>query len=137
MSTSEVPSPRVLAIDDDPDIHKWLMAMFGDRYTIDAVLSVSDAFDALAATCFDLLIVDQDLEDGYGTDVLEHLRDTDELPTPRDVPAIMLTASRDADTIETSHFLGSLAYVRKPINYEELASALESALATGAKKRPS
>jgi DNA-binding NarL/FixJ family response regulator len=67
-----------------------------------------------------ILIVDDDK-------VLSHVKDT---------PAVMLTSDRSADVYEESMWLGTVAYVVKPIDYDTLGEALQTALAASRALQP-
>ncbi len=120
----------ILLVDDDEEIHEWVKRLFGETYGFTFVESIAKARDALGTTRFDLVILDQQLDDGQGTDLLSQMRTDGALGANKQCPVIMLTASRNSVDYEDSLFLGSMAYVNKPIDFAELSEALRSALAT-------
>jgi DNA-binding response OmpR family regulator len=126
--------PRVFAVDDDPDLLAWVDAVLGDSKALITAESVEGALEILSAgTPFDLLILDMRLPDGRGTDILAAIAGREDLAHLRDTPAIMLTASRDAEDYLEAWDLGTVAWVEKPFSVEVLSAAIERALA----ERPS
>lgn len=119
---SDVPS-RVLVVDDDPDV-RGLVA----RVLNDAHLTVDEAEDALGAMALiganapDLVILDIELPDVTGLDLLERIRRTD------DVPVIMLTGRGSEDERVTGLRSGADDYVVKPFYPGELVARVERLL---------
>src|SRR5205807_2343686 len=72
--TATVPA-RILHLDDDPLVLAALARACGSAEVVVSVKSLADARAALATRKFDLAIVDLELGDGSGTDLLPDLRD--------------------------------------------------------------
>ena len=80
---------RVLVVDDDPDILLYLDTLLGDHgYEVCTVDSTSTAGEALAATSFDLLLLDVLLQGRSGLDLLLTVRSDDR---SAHLPVVLLT----------------------------------------------
>src|SRR6204780_4902394 len=117
------PSNVVLLIDDEPKIRRFLRAGFElHGYT---VLEAENAADGLKAATFsapDLIILDLDLPDLHGTDVLERLRSWS------NVPIIILSVVSEEDEKVRLLQAGADDYVVKPFGMAELLARSEAAL---------
>lgn len=72
----------------------------------------------------DLVLLDIGLPGLNGFDVLDQLKDDEELG---DVPVIMVTAWGEPDYMERALHAGALAYIRKPFSVEELLDIVDAA----------
>lgn len=80
--------PRLLVVDDETRLRETFMrALAGRGYDVTGAVSFSDAMRALRAEPFDLLLVDINLPDATGWDILRIIRAGD-----RSVPVIVLSA---------------------------------------------
>lgn len=117
------PSAHILLIDDD----RSLGAMLGEylateQLDLDIAESGEAGLEKLAATSFDLLILDIMLPGKNGLEVLRTLR------RDSNVPVIMLTArGDDVDRIIGLEF-GADDYLAKPFNPRELAARVKAIL---------
>lgn len=66
---------RILVVDDDDHVREALVDELGSNYTVEAVGSGSEAFDALATQQYDVIISDLKMPDHDGIEVLEFARD--------------------------------------------------------------
>lgn len=67
----------------------------------------------------DLVLLDLDLTEMSGLDVLERLNDR---PTPWTTPVVVFTSSEETADIEAAYELGANAYVQKPTDFEDLVT---------------
>lgn len=65
---------RILVVDDDDDVRGALVDELSTTYTVEAVSSGSEAFDALATQQYDVVISDLKMPDHDGIEVLEFAR---------------------------------------------------------------
>ncbi len=112
-------------------IHRLIQQLFGDTYEFVCVESPSEAMMELMHTTPDAILLDQHLDMSLGTELLEGIRNHKVLFHVKDTPVVMLTSDRSAEVYEESLWLGTVAYVTKPVDYDTLADALASALAGG------
>ena len=123
--------PTILIVDDDKMIHRLIQQLFGDTYELVSVEGPSEAMMELMHLTPDVILLDQHLDQALGTELLEGIRNHKVLNHVKDTPVIMLTSDRSAEVYEESLWLGTVAYVTKPVDYDTLAEAIASALAGG------
>ena len=68
-----------------------------------------------------LVLLDLNLRDMSGTDILAKLKTT---PQTRRMPVIILTTTDDPREIQRCYDLGANVYITKPMNYESFAHAI-------------
>jgi len=118
-----VKSPRVLVVDDEPQIQRFLsVALSAAGYETLVAATGAEAMRAAATGAPDLILLDLGLPDRDGKDVLKDIRQFS------NVPVIVLSArDREAEKIEALD-LGADDYVQKPFGIGELAARLRTAL---------
>nr|WP_242469628.1 PAS domain S-box protein [Rhabdochromatium marinum] len=67
-------SEHILHIEDDLDLHQVIKTMIGHHYQLDHAATLSEARDLLAKTNYDLAILDLNLPDGSGWELLPLMR---------------------------------------------------------------
>ena len=65
---------RVLHVEDDADMHQVIKAMAGDHCEFELATTLTDAQERVASERFDVVILDLNLPDGSGWDMLPALR---------------------------------------------------------------
>ena len=120
---------RILAVEDDDSISRLLRMIYAGEYELDTAGTVRSASDLLRRKGYDAMVLDVDLPDGLGTDLLRSIRQDSAFASCRDLPVVMLTSSEDAGVYEAAWDLGSIAYVKKPFEVEDLSTAIEQAVA--------
>ena len=119
---------RILLIEDDTLMQETLNDFLRRHgYQVTSVGSVAEAEDATFETYYDLYLIDINLPDGTGMELLESLRFADDK-----TPAMFLTALTDIQTIVTCFDLGALDYIKKPFHPEELLARIKAKLETKA-----
>ncbi len=115
--TAPADRPVVLVIEDDPSARMLLRHALRDVVRTDAASTVADALRMAETVPYDGLLVDLNLPDGEGTEVVDALRER----TPYwGVPMVAVTAHQLPE--ERGHFLdaGFDAYVAKPFEKDEI-----------------
>ena len=87
--------PRVLHIDDDPDLPRIVAAALGPTAAVDVARGVREARLRLSGTAYDLVVLDLGLPDGSGLELLPDFART----SGKSTPFLLFTASevsRDA-----------------------------------------
>jgi PAS domain S-box-containing protein len=74
--------PRILHVEDDPDILTLLATLVQNRADVVSVKTCGEGKRALAEEDFDLLVLDLELPDGRGLDLLPLLHRAGRRPTP-------------------------------------------------------
>ena len=115
--------PRVLIVDDEPQILKFLtVALNAAGYDTLPAAAGAEARRLATTQAPDLIVLDLGLPDRDGKDVLRELRQFS------GVPVIILSArDREMDKIEALD-LGADDYVEKPFGIGELTARLRAAL---------
>ena len=131
------PSPRILVVDDDPEIRKLLARYLVQQgFRVELAATVKELEDQLAVHSIDLVVLDVLLPDGSGLDACRTLR-----ANRSDVPIILLTALKeDVDRIIGLE-IGADDYLGKPFNPRELVARIRAVLrrrgtAPSADRRP-
>jgi len=126
LSTSTAAGPRVLVVDDEPQIRRFLRASLQSHdYTVLEAENGKEAVRAATVQRPDLVILDLGLPDIDGLDVISLLREW------TNVPIIVLSIrSDDADKIGALD-RGANDYVTKPFSMGELLARMRVALRQG------
>ncbi|MDQ2991765.1 MAG: response regulator transcription factor [Candidatus Eremiobacteraeota bacterium] len=124
-------SGRILIIDDDPNVVALLgVVLDREGFEVRSARNLRKAREAIAQCGFDLLVLDLNLPDGNGLDLLKLL------PQPR-TPTILLTArGEETDRIVGMEF-GADDYVVKPFSPREMLLRIRAVLRRSAGAAPS
>lgn len=113
---------RLLLVEDTEDVANAIVASLGRHgHAVDHVLTRAHAEDALAVQDYDLVILDIQLPDGSGVDVLRGLRMRG-LATP----VLMLTARLDVEDRVEALDIGADDYLMKPFDLRELEARVRA-----------
>jgi two-component system, OmpR family, KDP operon response regulator KdpE len=121
-----VPGARILVIDDEPQIHRFLQpALEAAGYQVERAENAAEGLRLAAARAPDLVLLDLGLPDLDGQAVLTKLRAFSR------VPVIVLSA-RDRETEKIAALdAGADDYVEKPFGLGELLARIRGALRRG------
>lgn len=123
MSPMSAPPARVLVIDDEPQIRKFLdISLRAQGYRVALAANGQEGLTALATQGADLVILDLGLPDKDGHEVLKELRQWSQ------VPVIMLTVRADEAEKVASLDAGANDYVTKPFGIQELMARVRAML---------
>ena len=112
----------VLVIDDDEDIQVLVNAALKTKFTLFKAMTGEEALDAFQNQGpFDLILLDVNLPDMDGHDILQEIRHEDV-----DTPVVLLTAEHASATIGPLLRLGVSNYIHKPFNPRELLGRITS-----------
>ena len=117
-----MPAPKILIVDDEKLV-RWSLAqrLQTAGYEVIQAATVAECFDKAGEV--DGVLLDNKLPDGDGLSALRRLRQVDP-----DLPVVMLTASRDAETIVGAMKAGASDYVTKPFDVEDVVLRVARAL---------
>ncbi len=120
---------EILFVEDDPNARKILSASLTMQgHAVTACGSVKEAEQALSERRFDVVLTDLRMDGrDAGLEVLERARSLQ--PEAR---CLLLTAYASAETAVAAMKQGAFDYLTKPVSSEELADAVERALADAA-----
>ena len=113
---------RLLLVEDTEDVAEAIVASFMHRGdAIDRVDTVEAACDTLAVNDYEVVILDINLPDGEGTEVLRQLR-RQRKPTP----VLMLTARMAVEDRVAALDIGADDYLVKPFDLRELQARVRA-----------
>jgi DNA-binding NtrC family response regulator len=115
---------KVLIVDDDRGLNEMLALHFEDRgYAVSSAATCREAAHRVRADTPDLILLDYQLPDGTGLELLQTLRAED-----ADVPVVMMTGVHDLELAIQAIKQGALDYVHKPLKTEALDHTVDKAL---------
>lgn len=118
--------PRLLVVEDDPDISNMLRIYFtGQNYEVDTALRGSDALDKTRQNLPHLIVLDIMLPDIDGFEVCRILRTN---TRTSHVPIIFLTQKDERSDKLQGLELGADDYITKPFDIEELKLRVQRAI---------
>lgn len=124
MGFKEKTIPRVLIVDDEPDILELLeLALL--RMGVEAVRArgVRQAKERLDAGKFDLCLTDMRMPDGDGLDVVRYIAASN-----LDIPVAVITAHGNLENAVAALKAGAFDYLSKPVALDQLRALVASAL---------
>ncbi len=123
IAPTSAPPTRVLVIDDEPQIRKFLdISLRAQGYRVVQAANGQEGLSTLATQGADLVILDLGLPDKDGHEVLKELREWSQ------VPVIMLTVRADEAEKVAALDAGANDYVTKPFGIQELMARVRAML---------
>jgi two-component system chemotaxis response regulator CheY len=118
----------VLIVDDSPTMRRMVKVSLGTLPQVAFLEAASglQAIEMLAVNRVQAVVLDLNMPDMHGLDVLRFLRSHDQY---KDVPALVLTTRSDGMSREASLQAGASAYMTKPFAPAALLSAVTELLA--------
>jgi len=114
----------ILVVEDDEVFSRLLTMHLEDLgHAPKAAFSLEQARDILAQSMPDAILLDQQLPDGYGLDLLKKIKAEPDAP-----PVIMVTGVSDNALVIEAMKAGAYDFVRKPMDELELDTTLNNAL---------
>jgi len=124
---SQAAKPRILIVDDQPRNLDVLEAMLDDmECTFVRATSADEALLCLMRQDFAALVLDIKMPGMNGIDVMHFLTECGVY-----IPTIVITAHDEAASRNKCLSAGAAAYLRKPLDADELLKAIEDAVARG------
>ena len=116
---------RLLIIEDDPALREMLSLHFEDQgMQVSSAATCAQAREQAGSDALDLILLDQQLPDGLGIDLLPEL-----LNLQPGVALIMMTGQHGLELAIEAIKLGAAEFIHKPIQTAALQQAVEKALA--------
>lgn len=116
---------HILVVDDDPRMLKMLKEQLHHDYDVGTAVNGKIAMKFLESKHTDLILLDYEMPDEKGPDVLEKIRAN---RSTKDVPVIFLTGVTERDKIQKALVLQPQGYLLKPINHDRLIETITKAL---------
>ena len=111
----------LLIVEDDPALAQMLVLHFEDEgHDCLHAATKAEARAALGTRGFDLVLLDQQLPDGAGIDLIEPI-----LAADPDLPVVMMTGRHDLELAIEAVSRGAADFVHKPLQVAELAATAE------------
>ena len=111
---------KILVIEDELELlHSIGQGLEMDGYYVDMVNNGSFALEKLSYEKYDLIILDLNLPDMFGLDILKELPELNE-----DIKVIILTAHSELEMKILGLDLGASDYMVKPFHFEELEARI-------------
>jgi len=113
---------RILLLEDDHLLCASLKEFLElENYIVDVAHRGTEVFDLTFTQEYDLYILDVNVPEVDGFDILSELRDSGDV-----TPAIYITALTDINSISRGFTIGADDYIKKPFDPEELAIRIKS-----------
>ena len=101
---------RVLVIEDDEALRNFLVRLLEEEhFVVDAVGSAADGRSSALTNHYDGIVVDIDLPDGHGVDVVRAVR-----AAGRVVPIMVFTGTTEGEQVVAALDAGADDYITKP-----------------------
>ena len=117
-------SHTLLIIEDDASLNQMLQLHFEDAgYRVKGVKSCTDGLELLKKSAFDLILLDQQLPDGTGLELLRQLCSED----PGQA-IVMMTGQHDLELAIQAIKEGAADFIHKPIKIDQLQIVVDRVL---------
>jgi DNA-binding NtrC family response regulator len=111
---------RLLIVDDDENVVAGLHALLADEWEVKTAMTAREGRAVFADFSPDVVLLDMNLPDGNGVDVLHDLKMYSEA-----VSVIMMSGVGTVDSVVESMKLGAETFLQKPFDYSLLSLTLE------------
>ncbi|MBM4347643.1 MAG: response regulator, partial [Deltaproteobacteria bacterium] len=115
--------PTILVVDDDPGARQSLEVILEDDYRVLSTESGPEAMKVLQGESVDLVLLDVNMPDMDGLEVLRRIREQEE-----EVDVIMVSALNLARKAVDAIRLGAYDYITKPYEPLDILSSVHRAL---------
>src|SRR5688572_5234752 len=119
--------PTILLVDDSPTIRRMVRAALASVPGVDFAEAASglQALEALAINSVQMMVLDLNMPDMHGLDVLRFVRSHQQ---SRELPVLVLTTRGDEASRDAVMQAGASAYMTKPFSPTALAAAAQELL---------
>lgn len=116
---------KILAVDDNQAVLNFLRILIlqKGKYEIDTLQDSKKAYEILKANGYDVLLLDMDMPDVTGLDILKYIRQNN-----LSIRTIVLTGVEDIDLAISAMKLGTYDYMLKPIDEAKLFQTIDTAI---------
>ena len=120
-----LPAARILHVDDQPESHEWLkLALERKGFEVSVATDGHSAVASFTTHRPDIVLLDQELPDQTGLEVLRQLKNADPL-----VEIVMLTGHGSVTLAVEAMREGAFNFVEKPVEFAVLDAVLDKCLA--------
>ncbi len=115
---------KILLLEDDLNLSETVCEYFEEQgFEVICVYNGDDALCSIYENSFDLLLLDVNVPNKNGFEVLKEIRSQD-----NNVPAIFTTSLNSMDSLEEGYLSGCDDYIRKPFELKELLFRVQTIL---------
>ncbi len=114
---------RILIVEDHEGVRKALRVILSPFYCVDIAETACAALKIIIDRPIDLAIMDVDLPDYDGVELLRRVR-----VSRRDVKVIVISGRGSIESAKETLLLGAMAYLLKPFNFAEILTLVEAGL---------
>jgi two-component system response regulator PilR (NtrC family) len=116
--------PRVLVVDDEPDILELLeLTLLRMGLEVERASNVREALQCLDNNRYSLCLTDMRMPDGEGLEVVRHIAENN-----LDVPVAVITAHGNLDNAVAALKAGAFDYLAKPVALDQLRAVVNAAI---------
>jgi DNA-binding response OmpR family regulator len=110
---------KIIYVDDDPILREFAVVnLTTEHATVATACDGEEAIRVIDGYQPDIMLLDLDMPNVDGFEVLEHLRAT---PKWRDLPVIVVTGREDVSAVDRAFQAGATSFVVKPLNWRLLS----------------
>ena len=117
--------PRVLIVDDDAAIRSFVVDALAGTADVDTAANASDGLQAISRSSYDAVLVDNELPDLRGVEMIRLLRAD---PRTATLPLVLFTGHDLSEVAATAHTAGADSYLAKPVTALELEEHVQALL---------
>lgn len=123
---------RALVVDDDPTLAELVCLLLREEgFAVDLAETAEEGCAKALLTDYDAIVLDMNLPDGNGIDVIGALRGR-----RRMTPILMITANPDREKTVVALDAGADDYLRKPFELDEFRARIRALIRRGGAKPP-
>ena len=113
---------RILFVDDDPILREFAVVNLStDQATVETAQDGVAALEAIEAAAPDIVLLDLEMPNLDGFEVLRRLRAD---PRHQHLPIVVVTGREDVDAVDQAFEAGATSFVVKPLNWRLLSHQL-------------
>jgi CheY-like chemotaxis protein len=121
---SAPPAPRLLVVDDEPNICRMVAAVLGrSGFAVETATGGEEALERFRGETFDLLLTDIKMPGMTGLELLQRCREI-----RPGLPVIVFTGYATAESAAAAVRTGADHYLRKPFDINELRRVVTATL---------
>lgn len=113
---------HILVVDDDVRMLRAIKGHLESRYDIATAISGAIALRFLKSKTTDLILLDYEMPDEKGPDVLKKIRAND---ATKDIPVLFLTGASEREKIQKALALKPQGYLLKPVDHDTLLARIK------------
>ena len=125
--SEELKMNNVLVVDDSPTMRRMVATSLGSLNRVKSTQAGSglEAIERLAIEPVDLMVLDLNMPDMHGMEVIDFVRNHQAY---RDIPIVVLTTKGEESSRTQALAAGATRYLTKPFDPRQLADVVDSLL---------